>query len=183
RTRSHQRSRRSPTTSSNSFDRIRCASASSYTSCVFRAVPSRPAIGYYGRDARSDHLSFVTLATVRELGGIVIPRKGLPDAGDTGMGATLDRSARDPQELRRLLGRALAEIRELKYGTLTLWEVRHRFGGSLEEIPPLRVPLGARLVRHCGDLRLGGHLARFDRPMAEEIDREASRAKQDPPVE
>src|SRR6478672_3090482 len=58
---------------------------------------------------------------LRVSGRIVIPREGLPDAGDTGMGATLDRSARDPQELRRLLGRALAEVRELKYGTLTLW--------------------------------------------------------------
>ena len=63
RRRSHQRSRRSPTTSSNSFDRTPCASASSYTSCVFWAVPSAHH-RYYGRHARSSHVSFVTLAAL-----------------------------------------------------------------------------------------------------------------------
>src|SRR6476659_4324618 len=93
---------------------------------------------------------------LRASGRIVISPEGLLEDGHTGMGAALDRAARDPKELRRFLGRALADVRELEHGALPLWELRQRFGRPLEEVSHLCVPLGSRLVRRFGDLRLGG---------------------------
>jgi hypothetical protein len=75
-------------------------------------------------------------------------------------------------ELRSFLGRALTEVRELEHGALTLWEAAPALRWLSEEVSHLRVPLGSRLVRRFGDLRLGGQLPCFDGPMAEEIDRE-----------
>src|SRR5439155_23929233 len=60
--RSHQRSRRSPTTSSNSCDCTRCFSASSPPPASSGVDPSTHT-GYYGPHARSDHVSFVTFPT------------------------------------------------------------------------------------------------------------------------
>ena len=99
------------------------------------------------------------------------------------MGATLDRSAGDPQELGDLPGRALAEVRELEDRALTCGRCAIASLGSLEEIAHLRVLLGSRLIGRFRDPRLRRQLPCFDGPMTEEIDREAASAEQDPRVE